>query len=225
LLAINRGNNMTQQKQNERGMALVLTLIALLIVTSIGLTMAFSTDTETTINSNFRDEQTAYYAAKAGLEEARDRMASSASASINSSLPTTLAGAAGGVLYIINPSGSETVAPWTVPTTSSPNSYFDDEICKEVSCGTGNSVPTASGWYKSTVPTASSTYASSPVLPYKWMRISLKSNASPRGGPVAHTTLCTWTAIPSMRLITSAGTGQMKLRNPQPAQHPIRRFT
>jgi Tfp pilus assembly protein PilX len=162
-------------------MALVLTLIALLIVTSIGLTMAFSTDTETTINSNFRDEQTAYYAAKAGLEEARDRMASSASASINANLPTALAGAVGGVLYIINPTGSETVAPWTVPTTSSPNVYFDDEICKEVSCGTGNSVPTASGWYKSTVPTANSTYASSPVLPYKWMRISLKSNASASG--------------------------------------------
>src|ERR1700730_8531818 len=98
---------------NERGMALVLTLIALLIITSIGLTMAFSTDTETTINSNFRDEQTAYYAAKAGLEEARDRMQTTASASISSNLPTSLPGTAGGELYIINPANAnDTVAPW-----------------------------------------------------------------------------------------------------------------
>jgi hypothetical protein len=166
---------MRNHKQNERGMALILTLIALLIVTSIGLTMAFSTDTETTINSNFRDEQTAYYAAKAGLEEARDRMQSTATASISSNLPTTLPGTAGGELYIINPNGSETVAPW-----STTNAYFDDEICPELGCAKGTA-PTTSGWYKSTVPTASSTYGANPVLPYKWMRISLKSNASAMG--------------------------------------------
>jgi Tfp pilus assembly protein PilX len=167
---------MKRQKQNERGMALVLTLIALLIVTSIGLLMAYSTDTETTINGNYRDEQTAYYAAKAGLEEARDRMQPSATNSIAASLPTTLPGAAGGELYIINPTGSETVAPWL-----SSNAYFDDEICKEVSCGAGNQLPTTAGWYKSPALTASSTYAVSPVLPYKWMRISLKTNASASG--------------------------------------------
>ena len=85
-------------------------------------------------NSNFRDEQTAYYAANAGLEEARDRMRIDAGSgiTINASLPTAKPGAANGVLYILNPKSSETVAPWT--TT---NAYFDDEICKEVSCGGG----------------------------------------------------------------------------------------
>jgi Tfp pilus assembly protein PilX len=166
---------MRRQKHNERGMALLLVLIALLIVTSIGLTMMYSTDTETTINGNYRDEQTAYYASKAGLEEARDRMQTGATNTISANLPTALPGAANGVLYITNPTGSETVAPWT--TT---NTYFDDEICKEVNCS-GGQVPPTSGWYRTPVPTASSTYAASPVLPYKWMRITLKTDASASG--------------------------------------------
>src|SRR6202163_4275463 len=89
-----RGKPMTQKRKDERGIALVLALIALLIVTSIGLSMMYSADTETSINGNYRDEQTAYYAAKAGLEEARDRMRTGATNTINAPLPTTLPGAA-----------------------------------------------------------------------------------------------------------------------------------
>jgi Tfp pilus assembly protein PilX len=174
-------------KRNEQGMALVMALIALLVVTSIGLTMMYSTDTETTINGNYRDEQTAYYAAKAGLEEARDRMQPSATNSISASLPTALPGAANGALYVINPTGGETVAPWL--TT---NAYYDDEICKEVTgCTTvgGLQIPPGTTWYvcpagcTSTTPalSASSTYATSPVLPYKWMRITLKTDGSASG--------------------------------------------
>src|SRR5579862_5699029 len=118
-------------RQGEQGIALLVAVFALLMVTSIAIGMMFLTDTETAVNSNFRDEQTGYYASKAGLEEARDRMRWNAGTgvTINSSLPSAKPGAAGGVLYITNPTGSETVAPWT-----STNAYYDDEICKEVSC-------------------------------------------------------------------------------------------
>lgn len=168
---------MRWQKQDERGIALVMALIALLIVTSIGLSMMYMADTETSINSNYRDEQTSYYASKAGLEEARDRMRTAATNTINAVLPTTLPGStANGVLYITNPTGSETVAPWLTS-----NTYFDDEICKELSCGSGNSLPTLSGWYRTPATTASSTYAASPVLPYKWIRITLKTDGSASG--------------------------------------------
>ena len=139
--------------------------------------MMYLSDAETVVNTNFRDEQVAYYAAQAGLQEARDRMRTNAGSgiTINSSLPTAQPGAVNGVLYILNPTGSETVAPWT--TT---NAYFDDEICKEVSCGAGQ-VPPTSGWYVSPALTASSTYAATPVIPYKWMRITLKTNKSAVG--------------------------------------------
>ncbi len=138
-----RGKIMDRKNQYERGIALVMALIALLIVTSVGLSMMYMANTETSVNGNYRDEQTAYYAAKAGLEEARDRMRSTAGSGITLSarLPTALPGAAGGVLYILNPTGSETVAPW-----STSNPYFDEEICKEVDCS-GGQVPPTTGWY------------------------------------------------------------------------------
>lgn len=152
-------------------------VFALLMVTSLAVGMMFLTDTETAVNSNFRDEQTGYYASKAGLEEARDRMRWNAGTgvTINSSLPTAKPGAAGGVLYILNPTGGETVAPW-----STSNAYYDDEICNEVNCS-GGSVPPTSGWYASPALTSNSAYASSPVLPYKWMRITLKVDQSAAG--------------------------------------------
>ena len=168
---------MTHPQRSDRGMALLLSLFAVFIATSVGLSMLMLSDSETAVNSNYRSEQTAYYASKAGLEEARDRMRSGAGTgiTISASLPTVAPGAAGGVLYVLNPTGSETVAPWDTA-----NAYFDDEICKEINCGAALTPPT-SGWYVSPAPTASSTYATNPVLPYKWMRITLKTNQSAAG--------------------------------------------
>jgi hypothetical protein len=168
---------MTNKHRNQRGVALMLAMFALIVVTSIGLGMMYLTDTETMVNSNFRDTQVGYYAARAGLEEARDRMRTTAGTgvTISASLPTAKPGAAGGVLYILNPNNGETVAPWTAT-----DAYFDDEICKEVSCGSSLTPPT-SGWHVNPALTASSTYAASPVLPYKWMRITLKLDQSAAG--------------------------------------------
>ncbi len=173
---------MQSNASRERGVALFLALFALLIVTAVAMGMMFLADTETSINANYRDDQFAFYAAKAGLEEARDRMRSNAGAgiSISGNLPSALPGAAGGVLYLLNPAGGESVAPWTTPTQSSPNKYFDDEICLEVNCA-GGQVPPVSGWYSSPSLTASSAYATNPVLPYKWARINLKTNRSAAG--------------------------------------------
>jgi len=102
-------------------------------------------------------------------------MRAAAANSVSAILPTAKPGAVGGVLYILNPTGSETVAPW-----STTNTYFDDEICKEVNCS-GGQVPPTSGWYVSPALTASTTYEASPVLPYKWMRITLKTDQSASG--------------------------------------------
>jgi len=158
----------------ERGVALLMAVFALLMITSIAIGMMFLTDTETAVSSNFRDEQSAYYAAKAGLGEARDRLRTLAPGSLAAYLPAAKPGAAGGVVYILNPTGSETVAPW-----SSTNAYYDDEICKEVNCA-GGSVPPTSGWYVSSSTysalVANAAYAATPTLSYKWMRLTLKTD-------------------------------------------------
>ena len=54
-------------QRSERGVALVVTLFALLLLSVIGMGMMFSTNMETMINANYRDKQVAVYASLAGL--------------------------------------------------------------------------------------------------------------------------------------------------------------
>ena len=58
--------------QKERGMALLLALFALLLLSAIGLCMVLSSDTETRIDANYSSSLRSYYSARSGLEEVRD---------------------------------------------------------------------------------------------------------------------------------------------------------
>jgi Tfp pilus assembly protein PilX len=159
-------------KNSERGIALVVALMMLLLITAALTGMIIMSNTETSVSANFRDEQTAFFASKAGVEEVRDRMRVGATNSLNTNIPTALPGQANGILYVTNPLGSETVAPWN---TQSAN-YPDDEICKELTpCGSN----LASGNYTSQ--SASSSYAATPILPWKWVRVMAKFNKSDTG--------------------------------------------
>jgi len=154
----------------------LMALIALVIIGAITAGAILLSNTETSISSNFRDEQLAFFSAKTGVEEARDRMQKGVTDTLRTaSLPTTLPGTTGSVFYILNPANGETVAPWD---GSSSTTYPDDEICKEtstISCSSNlPSLSSCSSWCVST--TASSVYAASPVLPWKWVRVMLKQN-------------------------------------------------
>jgi hypothetical protein len=174
---------MTSRLRNiEHGVALVFCLFALLILSAVTATLIIASGTETSVNANYRTEETAFFAAKAGLYEALDRMQQSNSGSIAGQLPTAIPSATGGVLYIINSGSSLTVTPW-----DSTNAYFDDELCHEgysiagmnsappdVPCTTA---PTVSTWYT----TANSNYpwsGTSAAMPYEWVRINWKQNSS-----------------------------------------------
>ena len=165
----------------QRGVALVAVMLTLLLVTAMAAAILILGNTETSTSSNFKDEQKAFFGAKAGIEEARDRLRAGNSYTIT--YPTTLPGnGTTGVLYILNPLNSETVAPW-----NSSNKYVDDEICLEnhsgssLSCATnsttGKTLPSGT-YYTST--TASTTFAptSGSVLDWKWARVTLKQNNS-----------------------------------------------
>ncbi len=178
-------------RRGERGMALLMALVALLVISAIGMGMIFMTNTETSINANYKDAQSAFFAMRAGLEEARDRLRSASIAPIVA--PTfmpgqTPSGGATSVLYITNPSGGETVDP-----TSSTSPYFDDEFCHEyfgtntsmtspgapgVPCTSypgGNSVSTTGGLSSSG--SAPAVLQGNP-LSYKWIRVTLKQNGT-----------------------------------------------
>src|SRR5438132_1332778 len=90
---------------NERGIALLIVLLALLLLSAIGMGMMYMSDTETSINGNYRDTQLAFFAMRSGLEEARDRMRSNSVSPLT--LPTAMPGAANSILYLINPAGAQ----------------------------------------------------------------------------------------------------------------------
>src|SRR5437588_13065041 len=93
-------------RKSERGVSLLFSMLALLLLTAIAAGMMFMSSTETSISSNFKAEETAYFASGAGVEEVRDRMLKTNATTINCStqvaecglLSTALPSAAGSVL-------------------------------------------------------------------------------------------------------------------------------
>jgi hypothetical protein len=172
---------------SESGIALLIAIFVLLLITAIGAGMIMLTNTEINTSANFRDEQTAFFGAKAGIEEVRDRLRTGASNSLNGSLPVTLLGTAGGALYVVNPKNAEADTPWAVNGAA----YPDDEVCGEMAylgvayaCAGTPVAPVGTTWYTST--TASTAYqtlpaATVPVTSWKWTRVNLKTDYTSSG--------------------------------------------
>src|SRR5258708_12240158 len=59
---------------SEQGFALIIALLTLLLISAALMGMFIMSNTETNVSANFRDEQTAYFASKGGIEEARARL-------------------------------------------------------------------------------------------------------------------------------------------------------
>ena len=66
-MKLKRANRLKKQK----GMALIVALLALVLLAAIGIGLMFMADTENSINNNYRDAQKAYFAARAGAENVR----------------------------------------------------------------------------------------------------------------------------------------------------------
>ncbi len=60
--------------RKERGIALLLSVLALLLLSAVAAGMIYMASTENSIAANFKSEETEYFAARAGIEEVRDRM-------------------------------------------------------------------------------------------------------------------------------------------------------
>jgi hypothetical protein len=187
---IHKHNRLNQ----ERGMALIVVLLALLLVSAIGLGMIYMSSTESSINGNYKDTQTAFFAMRAGLEEMRDRMRAQSlqpSPALTFPLipPTTAAAAsfpgvtANSIVYITNPGAGDNVDPKTFG-----NAFFDDEFCHEQFAAVGAPTPVGTPCNSGGAPPASSVapYVASmspntgtaSSLKYKWVRITLKQNGT-----------------------------------------------
>ena len=168
-----------QERTTERGVALVMAILALMLLSAVGFGLLYMTNTETGINANYRSSQQAYFAAVAGTQEVRDRLRATHPQRITA--PTGLPGAPNSVVFLINPTAGETVNP-----TDTNNRYFDDELCKENYPALGltdpgpnqpcTSASSNSGVYAPFVNSTAPFTGTAAAMPYKWVRIAMKAN-------------------------------------------------
>lgn len=194
--------------RNEGGVALLLAIFGLLLLTAVAAAMLYSSDSETTIAVNYRDKEAATYSAQSALLEARDRIQPVfGDLAISGFVPTALPGPTNGqVLYIVNPRNSETaltVAPWRATVNGNPNPYFDKELCQENmtaiglvagNAGTPCAATTSTCTPVGTAPASWCSYYDESAnatnwqlkdangnripLDYKWVRVTLKADNS-----------------------------------------------
>jgi hypothetical protein len=168
-----------RKRQKEAGIALLIAIFVLLLIAVVAIALVVSSGTESALAGNYRSSTGVYYAALAGLEEARARLRSSSPNYFRTTDPGFLPapGAPLAVctpIYVLNPAAGEVVTPWDPA-----NPYYDNEFSQEfpVDCG-GNPPPSPS-------PTALSVWNRNPLsgLPfpgpfYKWVRINGVSERS-----------------------------------------------
>ena len=104
------GRQNRKSRSSERGVALIIALLTLLLISAILMGMIVASNSETNISANFRDEQTAFFAARAGIEEVRDRMRAGA----NPTLATSTYFTAGPPIGTTPLAGATNVAGWGI---------------------------------------------------------------------------------------------------------------
>src|SRR5271170_5192601 len=62
------------RRSSEKGIALLIAIFVLLLISVVAIALLVSSGTETALGANYRTSSTVYYAAIAGLEEARGRL-------------------------------------------------------------------------------------------------------------------------------------------------------
>jgi Tfp pilus assembly protein PilX len=145
-------------RNSEAGVALVIAMISLLLITGVALAMVMASGTESYLNGNYRSSSSAYYAALAGIEEGRGRLlpTNPNPIAVNNAQGFMPVGTA---QYILNPAPGESQA--TLLTT-----YPDNQYSSPSEFGVAPTTTT-------TTSSVSSTNASNiPGPMYKWVRIN-----------------------------------------------------
>ena len=164
-------------KQRDAGIALLISIFILLLISVVAIALIVSSSTETALAGNYRSSTGVYYAAVAGLEEARSRLVSSNPNSFRNTDPGFLP-AAGTPLavcspyYVLNPLGAETVTPWDSSST-----YADKEFGPEFA-SSSCSMPPSPPWVNSVWKRSPLNTLSFPGPLYKWVRINAVSEQS-----------------------------------------------
>ena len=107
-------NHINRRKQPESGVALLIAIFVLMLVSVVAISLIVSSGGESALAGNYRSSASAYLAGAAGLEEARGRLLSSNSDYFNNTVPNFIPVAGplllGQVRYIVNPAQGENAA-------------------------------------------------------------------------------------------------------------------
>jgi len=179
----------TKRLKSQRGIAMMVALLALLLLAAIGMGLMFMADTENSVNNNYRDSQKAYFAARAGAEQARlllarDPNVNTKAFAMDGNMPSAASNT--GMFYLTNATSAEVIDP----TANTP--YQDDQLCWEKYTGmpgliaTAPSGPCGSNGQTSQLLSSNASYTTLPMqapgsgaadaLPFKWVRITNKQN-------------------------------------------------
>src|SRR5712675_2405433 len=124
------GKKNIKRLKTQRGIAMMVALLALLLLAAIGMGLMFMADTENSVNNNYRDSQKAYFAARAGAEEARLLLANDANVKATAlGLVMPASNVPAGMMYLINPSSTDGGAIDPTAAAGTTNPYLDDQLC------------------------------------------------------------------------------------------------
>lgn len=177
----------TIRVRREKGIAMMVAMLAILLLAAIGAGFMFMADTENSINNNYRDAQRAYFAARAGAENVRVLLApkgtlNATALALDGVMP--LNGSKLGVIYVTNPTLAEAIDP-----TSDP--YVDNELCQEQfvnlgltasvgPCTAANQLISSTSYTAIGPPTLTALdmpgVGGADALAFKWVRITNKQN-------------------------------------------------
>jgi hypothetical protein len=157
------------RRRAEDGIALLIAIFVLLLISVVAIALLVSSGTETALGTNYRASSTVYYAALAGLEEARGRLLPKNPTYFGPAIiPTPFP--LGQSVYVLNRlSAGDIVAP-----TDSSNPYYDKEYGAEffpLSASSAGYQPAYSVW----------DYTNNPIVlgpTYKWVRITAATEQS-----------------------------------------------
>jgi hypothetical protein len=152
-----------RRNNSEGGVALLIAIFILLLISTVALSMIAASGTESALNGNYRSSSSAYYASVSGLEEARGRLLPSNINYFNNTVAGFIPAGTllvGQVRYITNPVGGENVL----------TAYPDNEYAQEFGVAPANS---------QTIASVSGTNAANIPGPlFKWVRINAVTEAS-----------------------------------------------
>jgi hypothetical protein len=155
--------------RDETGIALLISIFVLLLISVVAIALIVSSGTESALAGNYRSSTGVYYAAIAGIEEARGRMLTNVPYSFKTTWPAfyPAPGATlpiGTVGYVLNPGPTETAGNM-LPA------YPDTEYNSEFGTGPLTVKTTLSVWNKPPL----TTNLPFPGPLYKWVRINAVS--------------------------------------------------